>query len=85
MKKLLNHILNYQIYSVSEDVIPVIWVSDAYDNVMAMDNTSGEYTEFSVLLWLQEGETYYIETTLYDLDSNVPSTGSFWFYVEYSE
>ncbi len=75
----------YDIYSDSGDVIPVIWLSDADDNLIDKDNTSGEYSEFSLHCWLRKGETYYIETTLYDRDPYVSSTGSYWVYVEYSE
>lgn len=75
----------YDIYSVSGEVVPVIWLSDSDDNLIDKDNTSGEYTEFSLHCWLRKGETYYIETTLYDRDPYVPATGSYWIYVEYSE
>lgn len=75
----------YDIYSNSGDVIPVIWLYDKDDNLIDKDNTMGEYTEFLLKCWLQKGDTYYIETTLYDRDSRVPATGSYWVYVEYSE
>ena len=75
----------YDIYSDSGILIPVIWLSDEDDNLIAKDNTMGEYTEFSINCWLQKGITYYIETTLYDMNPEVPSTGAYWVYVEYAE
>lgn len=75
----------YDIYSISGEVIPVIWLSDEDDNLIDKDNTMGEYTEFSLKCWLRKGETYYVETTLYDRDPYVPATGSYWIYVEYAE
>lgn len=75
----------YDIYSVSGAGNPVIWLTDSDDTLIDKDNTTGEYTEFELYCWLDEEETYYIETTLYDQDANVPSTGSYWIYVEYAE
>lgn len=75
----------YNVYSLSDDAMPVVWLTDSEDNLIEKDNTSGEYTECSLTCWLREGETYYIETTLYDLDPNVPTTGTYWIFVEYSE
>ncbi len=75
----------YDIYSDSSDGIPVIWLSDENDNLIGKDNTMGEYTEFYLKCWLRKGETYYIETTLYDMDPDVPATGLYWIYVEYAE
>lgn len=74
----------YNVYSVSGDVIPVIWLSDADDNLIDKANTSGEYMEFSLHCWLRKGETYYIETTLYDRDPCIPATGSYCIYIEYA-
>lgn len=75
----------YDIYSNSGDVIPVIWLSDSDGTLLGQDNTTGEYSDFSLRCWLDKGETYYIETTLYNQDTSIPSTGSFWIYVVYSE
>ncbi len=75
----------YDIYSDSGTGIPVIWLSDENDNLIDKDNTAGEYAEFYLKCWLSEEETYYIETTLYDMDPNAPATGVYWIYVEYAE
>lgn len=45
----------------------------------------GEYDDFFIKCWLCEGETYYIETTLYDMDPYFPATGSYRIYVEFAE
>lgn len=74
----------YNIYSESEDGLPVIWLTDANDNLIDKDNTGGDYLEFGICCWLKKGETYYIETTLYDENPYYPATGMFWFYVEYA-
>ena len=75
----------YDIYSVSEKVLPVVWLSNEDDDLIDKSNTSGEYTEFSLYCWLRKGETYYIETTLYDRDPHIPATGEYWIYIEYAE
>lgn len=73
----------YDVYSVSGDGIPVVWITDSDDTLIDKDNTAGEYTEFALNCWLDKGETYYIETTLYDQDPSIPATGSYWIYIEY--
>ena len=76
----------YDIYSVSgENMLPILWLMDDDDNLMDKSNTWGEYTEFSLHSWLNEGQTYYLETTLYDMDVHMDTTGSYWIYLEYSE
>lgn len=75
----------YFIYSDSENVLPVIWLSDENNNLIDKGNTTGEYTDFLLKPWLKKGETYYIETTLYDMDPEFSATGSYRVYVEYSE
>ncbi len=73
----------YEIYSISDEAVPVIWISDENDELIDKDNTNGDYEEFSLKCWLKKGETYYIETTLYSLDKQIPTTGSYWIYVDY--
>ena len=75
----------YDIYSVSGEILPVIWISDADDNLVMEGNTSGEYTEFQLRCWLEEGSTYYVETTLYDLNPSYSAIGTYWIYIEYVE
>ena len=74
----------YDIYSVSYEEKPVIWLSDENDVVIDKDNTGGESEDFALYCWLKKGETYYIETTLYDLDPYIPATGSYWIYIDYA-
>lgn len=75
----------YLFSSSSDDARPVVWVFDEDDNLIEKGNTTGEYEDFSFECWLEEGETYYIETTLYNLDYQIPSTGTYMIYVDYSE
>ncbi len=71
----------YNIYSVSEDGRPVVWVWDDYETLQGEDNTYGENEDVSLTCWLDAGETYHIETTLYDLDDSYPAVGAYWLYV----
>lgn len=75
----------YDIYSSSDNQIPVVWLYDENEELIAKDNTSGEYEEFILTKWLEEGETYYIETALYNYSEDYSATGSFWVYIDYSE
>lgn len=75
----------YHIYSVCDDGLPIAWLVDEDDNTIDESNTDGMHFEIDMYSWLQAGETYCIETTLYDLDSDYPATGSYWLYVEYDE
>lgn len=72
----------YRFYSASDEIIPVAWLIDSNGNKITEDNTYGIYTEFDITEWLDAGETYQLETTLYDLDEDVPGTGSYMVYVE---
>ena len=76
---------NYRIYSVSGNCKPVIWLTDHDDNLLGKENTKGEFDDFLLACKLYAGETYYLETTLYDLDPDSPSTGSYYIYIEYEQ
>lgn len=64
---------------------PIVWLMDEDGNVLAEDNTSGDYNSFSVTYKLRAGHTYLIQTTLHDGKLHCPETGSFYMYVEYVE
>lgn len=56
----------YQFYSMSdENKLPLAWLSDSLDNTLGSDNTNGKYNDFCIIVWLDAGETYYLQTTLY--------------------
>lgn len=75
----------YDVYSLSNEGNPVVWIVDENDNVVAEDNTRGTEDDFYIRCWLSADETYELETTLYSLDPDLISTGSYWVYVEYAE
>ncbi len=76
----------YHFYSVADEMIlPVGWISDEDDNTLASSNTDGSYTGFDLFCWLEAGETYYLQTTLYDMDDYYATTGYFMVYVEEDE
>lgn len=75
----------HYIYSDSDaDLIPLAWLSNENGDVVAEDNTWGDYTEFEIYCWLRAGETYVLQTTLYDLHEDFRSTGGYSIYVEYA-
>lgn len=73
----------YYIYSLSDEGAPLAWLLDENDNVIIEDNTYGRYADFSMTCTLYKGETYWIETTLYDLDPSLPATGGYYICIEY--
>ncbi len=73
----------YQFSSLSDDARPVVWIKDENDTVLEKANTKGDYEDFEVECWLKEGQTYYLETTLYDKNRQIPSTGSYTIYANY--
>ncbi len=75
----------YNIYSISNAGSPVAWVVDENGEVVGEDNTRGTEDDFYMQCWLDADRTYEIETTLYSLNSDLMSTGSYWIYVEYVE
>lgn len=76
---------NYSIYASHESAFPVVWVSDTVGNEVTQDNVYGENNSFFVTVWMEEGEMYYIDTTLYYLDENKVSTGSYQVFIELEE
>lgn len=74
---------SYHFFTENEGGIPIVWVTDSQDKLIVKDNTAGEYADVDMYCWLEEGETYYIETTLYDLDPSADATGYYWIYIEY--
>lgn len=74
----------YSIYSYAyDDCVPVCWVYDSENALITSDNYLGEYTNFQIKTWLDEGEIYYVDVALYDLSEDYPYTGSFDVYVSY--
>lgn len=75
----------HYIYSDSDnDLLPLAWLSDEDGDVVAEDNTWGDYTEFEIYCWLRAGETYTLQTTLYDLKEDFDPIGGYSIYVEYA-
>lgn len=73
----------YHFYSVADEmVLPVGWIYDEENNTLASSNTDGSYTGFDLFCWLEAGETYYLQTTLYGMDDYFATTGYFMVYVE---
>lgn len=73
----------YRFYSLSDNKLPIFWLLDKNDQILTKDNTEGKQSEFSVTYRLTKGVDYKIQTTLYDLNPSVPSTGTYWIFVEY--
>lgn len=73
----------YKIYSESGDCIPLVAVTDEYGNILCSDNTKGTEDDFCVIYRFEEGEVYYIATTLYYIGEDSPMTGSYWIYADY--
>lgn len=67
----------YSFYACSETGAVVAWLYDEGYNLVASDNLYGEYSDFYISAWLEEGETYYLQTTLYYLEPELPATGSY--------
>lgn len=68
----------YHIYSKStEEDSPIVWIMDSSGEVVAQDNDKGTLEDFFVRCWMEAGEEYAIQTTLYDLNPDLPATGTF--------
>lgn len=79
----------YRIYSETKKTAPVVWIvqDDGTPEGILLndDNTRGENYGFSVTVWLEEGEKYIIDTTLYSKDPNIPATGTYMIYIDWVE
>ncbi len=73
----------YLIESISgNNDAPVIWLSDENDIEIASDNVNGAYEDAQLRYYLEKGEVYIIQTTLYDLDPYMNKTGRYWITVQ---
>ena len=72
----------YSFYAWTDAGAPAVWLYDEDYNEITNDNLRGEYSDFYISCWLEEGETYYLQTTLYYLDPELPSTGSYTIFAE---
>ena len=61
---------------------PVTCLYDENDELIASDNLYGEYSDTYLSCWLEEGRTYYLQTTLYYLDPTYPNVGKYIIYAE---
>ena len=66
----------YVFNAVSENAAPIAWLYDEDGNTLASDNIYGVYSEMVLTCWLEEGNTYYLDVTLWDLHEDKPTTGT---------
>lgn len=75
----------YRFYTVTNQSAPVAWLYDENYEPLSSDNTYGKNTDMYIEYWLEEGVTYHLETTLYYLNEDIPSTGSYTIHAELVE
>lgn len=75
----------YDIYSISDDAVPVIFIYDDKGELIEKYNTFAEKGDFFANIKLVAGKKYQFVTKLYDLKSTIPATGTYWIYVEYEK
>lgn len=76
----------YYVFSaVSEDAAPIAWLYDEDGNTLASDNIYGLYSEMVLSCWLEEGNAYYLDVTLWDMHEDQPTTGTIDIHVELLE
>jgi len=73
----------YHFFSRSDDVVPVVWLSDEYNDTLCDSNTYGTNNEFDFSYRLSAGQIYYLQVALYTLDDS-PKAGYFTVYVVFS-
>jgi len=72
----------YEVYSESDNLLPVLYLFAEDGTVLDCDNIYGENDEFYKEYWFEVGTTYIIQTTLY-VDESYPSTGTYNVHIDY--